>query len=242
MRTPTKKWPKTQAKLTPDQENIRNDFVKLWHQILPNKYRLIELFNHKYVILASPSYGNTLEIGSGLGEHIYHEKLNDTEYYTLELRTNMSKIIKKRFPQVHVTTGDCQKKTNFKSNFFDRIIAIHVLEHLQNLPAALKEAYRLLKSDGKFIVVIPCEGGNLYNFSRRVSAQRIFENKYHQSYRWFIQSEHINMSDEITEELNKLFTISNRIYFPFLIPSVNINLCIGMTLKKKTLKTTIPNQ
>ena len=207
--------------------------MKYWHQILPKKYHIIETFNHKYPVFVSPSHGKTLEIGSGLGEHIRHENLNKTKYYALELRSNMSAVIKKNFPQVHVITKDCQKKTKLKSNFFDRIIAIHLLEHLPNLPKALKEVHRLLKPNGKFIVVIPCEGGLLYKLAREISAKRIFEKKYKQKYDWFIKNEHINLPNEIIEELLVFFDIAQRIYFPFLLPFTNANLCIGITLKKK---------
>ena len=43
------------------------------------------------------------------------------------------------------------------------------------------------------MVVIPCEGGLAYSLARRISAQRIFEKRYGMSYRFFIESEHINV-------------------------------------------------
>jgi len=226
------KWPKKPIKLTKKQKQIQNEFVKYWHQVLPKKYHIVEIFNHKYPIFVSPSHGKTLEIGSGLGEHISYEHLNKTKYYALELRNNMSTVIKKKFPQVHTITGDCQKKTKFKPASFDRIIAIHLLEHLPNLPKALKEVHRLLKLNGKFVVVIPCEGGLLYKLARKISAERIFEKRYKQKYDWFIKSEHINLPNEIMEELLVFFDITQKTYFPFLLPFTNINLCIGITLKK----------
>jgi hypothetical protein len=47
-----------------------------------------------------------------------------------------------------------------------------------------------------FSVVLPCEDGLLYTLARRVLAQRIFENRYKQSYSWFIQREHVDRPDE----------------------------------------------
>jgi 2-polyprenyl-3-methyl-5-hydroxy-6-metoxy-1,4-benzoquinol methylase len=35
-------------------------------------------------------------------------------------------------------------------------MAIHVLEHLPNLPAAVRELRRLVKEDGRLIAMIPC--------------------------------------------------------------------------------------
>jgi ubiquinone/menaquinone biosynthesis C-methylase UbiE len=35
----------------------------------------------------------------------------------------------------------------FEDGYFDRVIAIHVLEHLPDLPRALREISRLMKKD-----------------------------------------------------------------------------------------------
>jgi hypothetical protein len=79
--------------------------------------------------------------------------------------------------------------------------------------------------------VIPCEGGWLYSLARRVSAQRIFERRYGQPYHWFISREHLNRPHEILGELERRFRVTHRSYFPFLVPSVQFNLCLGLTLE-----------
>jgi ubiquinone/menaquinone biosynthesis C-methylase UbiE len=61
-----------------------------------------------------------------------------------------------------VIVGDCEDRIDVPEQFFDRIIAIHVLEHLTNLPKALDELVRVLAPGGRLSVVIPCEGGLLY--------------------------------------------------------------------------------
>ena len=86
---------------------------------------------------------------------------------------------------------------------------------------------------GKFIIVIPCEGGFAYTLARDISARKIFEKKYNQKYDWFVKTEHINYPDEILEELDKLFTIQEISYFPLKIPSIPLNLCIGIVLISK---------
>jgi hypothetical protein len=78
-------------------------------------------------------------------------------------------------------------------------------------------------------VVIPCEGGMAYSLARRVSAQRIFESRYKQSYEWFYKREHINFPAEIQEEISRKFVITSSTYFPLRIPSIPMNLCIGIT-------------
>jgi SAM-dependent methyltransferase len=231
------KWPKKIPELTSRQLEIREDFVKHWLAVLPNKYNIIEKFNHGF----PQNKGffdncNTLEIGAGLGEHIKYEPVNSQSYTAMELREDLAKEIQRRYPEVKTIVGDCQEKINAGDGSFDRILAIHVLEHLPNLPAALNEIKRVLNpSKGKFIVVIPCEGGIAYNLARDISARKIFEKKYNEKYDWFVKTEHINYPEEILEELNKLFTIQKVSYFPLKIPSVSLNLCIGLVLISKKL-------
>lgn len=227
------KWPKILPFLTEDQIRIKTDFMKHWHEVLPRKYGIIEEFNHGYPIKNSKGGTKVLEIGAGLGEHLSYENLDNIEYTALELLPTMAEVIKRRFPTVNVLVGDCQKPINLPDKYFDRVLAIHVLEHLPNLPAALAEIRRLLNSNGEFCVVIPCEGGLVYSFARIISAKRIFEKRYNMNYDWCIKSEHVNTAKEIVEELQKFFIIKKRQFFPFFIPSVTLNLVIGLILKPR---------
>jgi SAM-dependent methyltransferase len=231
-------WPKTFPPLTAAQEAIRDDFVKQWHEILPRRFGVIERFNHTYPVrTAPPDFRRTLEIGAGLGEHLRYERLTleqEANYYALELRQTMSAEIRRRFPRVHTVTADCQQRLPFADGYFDRILAIHVLEHLPNLPAAVSELHRVCdKQRGILSVVIPCEGGLAYALARKVSAQRAFEKCYKQSYRWFIEREHVNQPYEIVGELRRHFDVIDRQYFPLYVPAVFCNLVIGLTFKPR---------
>jgi hypothetical protein len=99
------------------------------------------------------------------------------------------------------------------------------------LPATVRELYRLCdKERGSLSVVIPCEGGLAYALARKISAQRIFEKRYGQSYKWFIEREHVNRPGEIQRELAPYFQVTNRRFFPLRVPAVFCNLVIGLTL------------
>ncbi len=233
------KWPKTLPPLTDAQKEISDDFVHYWHQVLPQRFGMIERFNHSYPVKhIPPLFLRTLELGAGRGEHLLYERLSRQqrgEYYALELRSNMCAAISARFPDIQVVEGDCQQKLGFPDGYFERVLAIHVLEHLPNLPAAVAEAHRVCAKDGVFSVVIPCEGGLAYGLARRISAQRIFQQRYKQPYGWFIEREHVNRPDEIVGELEKYFQLSPATYFPFFIPSQQLNLVIGLTCRPRQL-------
>ena len=226
--------------LTAEQRRISDDFMKYWHEVLPRKYGIIDDFNHNYAVKRAPAaFRSTLEIGAGLGEHLAYEKLTaeqEQNYVALELRENMAAEIRRRFPRVQVRVGDCQERLEFPDGSFDRILAIHVLEHLPDLPGAVREMHRLCQPEhGIVSIVIPCEGSLAYTLARRISAQRIFEKRYGQSYDWFIKREHLNRPAEILAELEPFFTISSRSFFPLPIPMLFCNLCLGLTLVPRPL-------
>jgi SAM-dependent methyltransferase len=234
----TAKWPKLLPPLTAEQKQISDDFMKRWHEELAgrSRYGLIETFNHNFPVKYSrPNFKTTLELGAGLGEHIHYEKLTpeqEENYHANEFRENMAAEIRKRFPRVQTVVGDCQQPFAFADGFFDRVIAVHVLEHLPNLPATIRESYRLLdKERGRFLIVIPCEGSPAYSVARKLSAERVYRKRFGGSYKWLYTREHINLPHEILAELAHYFTIEARSFFPLpFLPFVFNNLVIGLSL------------
>jgi SAM-dependent methyltransferase len=232
------KWPKVLPPLTTAQQQRSDEFMKLWHEVLPRRYGLVERFNHNFPVKHSPAgFTTTLEFGAGLGEHLHYERLTpeqERNYHCNEYRENMAAEIRRRFPRVQTVVGDCQQRLGFTDGFFDRVIAVHVLEHLPNLPAAIREAHRLLHPDrGRFLVVIPTEGSPAYSLARRISAQRVWNRRFGGGYEEFYQREHINLPHEILAELEPYFTIEARSFFPLGVPWVFCNLCIGLSLRPR---------
>jgi SAM-dependent methyltransferase len=147
----------------------------------------------------------------------------------------MADQLQQHCPKIQTHVGDCQERLDFADGFFDRIIAIHVLEHLPNLPAALREMHRLCnKKTGTFSMVIPCEGSLAYSFARQISAKRLFQKRYKRPYHIFIGREHINLPWEIMAELKPYFEITQRTYFPIPLPFEFCNLFIGATFRPRT--------
>ncbi len=202
--------------------------------VLPGRFGWVDRFNHTYAARSERPHIRTLEIGPGNGSHLEFEDIaSQDEYVALELRESLSSLIGDKYPNVTVAVGDCQEELAFEDNSFDRVLAIHVLEHLDNLPVALKEIARVLKPTGVFSVVIPCEAGKLYALGRRLTVQRRFEKRYGLPYRWMIEYDHVNTAAEVMQELDRGFTVDQRQFFPFRIPSVDANVVIGLTLRPR---------
>ena len=233
------KWPKVLPELTAEQTAVHDDFMKRWHEIVPRRYGAIDRFNQTFPVKHSrPGFRATLEIGAGLGEHIHYEVLTaeqESEYWALEMRASMAERIREAHPRVQTVVGDCQQRLDFADGYFDRYIAVHVLEHLPNLPTCVSEAWRLLdKQRGQLLAVIPCEGGLAYSFARRISAQRIFERTYGVPYEQFISREHLNRPAEILAELAPYFTLEARRFFPFPFAKLTApNLVIGLAMRPR---------
>jgi SAM-dependent methyltransferase len=232
------KWPKTIRPLTPEEQKISDDFMNHWLEILPGKYGIVEKFNHGFPASERPkNFLRTLEIGAGRCGHLKYENLTSEQrknYFAVEYRSNIASYLRIQFPEIQIVEADCQKRMDFEDGFFDRVLAIHVLEHLPDLPSAIKEVHRLLCLErGVFVFVIPCIGGLLYRFAQTISAGRIFKKRYGLPYSSFIDREHINTPKEVFEEVGKYFSISRRTFFPSLLPSNHMNVCIGAVGRPK---------
>lgn len=222
-------WPKTVPELSPTQRLVEDDWMRHWLEVLPSRHGRVERFNHEYPKRMSPSGGRSLEIGPGLGGHARHEDLSAQEYHAVELRPELAEALRAELPEVDVVTADCQERLPFEDGYFDRVLAIHVLEHLPDLPRALAEVRRVLRPGGRFAVVIPCEGGLGYALGRRLTVQRRFERRYGMPYRPHIEADHCNRPREILEEVERAFRVIDRTYWPLRVPLVDANLLLGIT-------------
>jgi len=241
----TEKWPKNLPPLTPEQQRIVDDFTDATLEAFQTKwYGVVERFNQTYPLRSFSPGCRTLEIGAGLGLHLKYEDLRRQYYHCLELMPQLCEKIADRYGAregvegragVKVSCGDCQEPLPYPDEHFDRILAINVLEHLPNLPAALKEMHRTLKARGRLSVVIPCEGSLAHRLARSISTRPHFEKRYGQSHDFFIRRQHINVPDEIMEELGGAgFVREHRRYYPLaFMPFKFCNLLIGLTFVKK---------
>jgi SAM-dependent methyltransferase len=227
-------WPKQRASLTVEQQTaLENWYEEFLSAVLPDNFGWIERFNDRYALRSAAGACRTLEIGPGNGSHLKVEDLSaHEEYVALELRPFLSQQIDQH-PNLKVVVGDCQDHLPYEDGAFDRVLAIHVLEHLDNLPAALQEVARVLKPTGRFSVVIPAEGGTAYALGRKATVQRRFEKRYNIPYREVIRYEHINTAREVLSELRRVFRVEHRTFFPTRLPSVDLNVTIGLTLSPR---------
>ncbi len=196
-------------------------------EVKPSRFAWLTGFDDRFALRSYNRSGSTLEIGAGTGAHVPLEPEGD--YVALENAADLAAQIPRR-PGLSVVVADCEARLPWTDDTFDRVIAIHLLEHLYNLPAALDEVARVLRPGGVFSVVIPCEGGQLYSLGRRFTTKRIFEKRYGVPYEWMIRQDHCNTAREVLTEVHRRFRTVRRSFFPFAVPSPDLNLMIGLQL------------
>jgi len=186
--------------------------------------RLIQNSGHK--IVSKLCQGPALEIGCGKGELFKFKR----DLVGLDINEEFLAEAKEKYPHNQFIPGDVYKLP-FEANSQKNIIAIYLLEHLKDLSPALREIKRVLRNNGKFYFSIPTEGGWLWNTGRRFTSQRHFT-KMGVDYKRLIKEEHCNTADKILFFLYYHFNIEELIYWPFKIPSINLNLTITGVARK----------
>lgn len=187
---------------------------------------------HLYITrMCKEKMGTILDIGCGIGYHIKFENLNERrKYIAMDSRPEMLEKIKDG--SVKKLVGNCEK-IPLGSSSVDVVIASHILEHIANLDACLNEIKRVMKSDGLFLAVIPCDPGFLWNLSTKFSPSRSRLKKKGIDYDVVMKYEHINEFLNCEKKLKSNFKVINQKYFPFFLKSHRSNLYCGLTLNRK---------
>lgn len=109
-------------------------------------------------------HGDVLEVGSGIGT--FSEKIiHDLPYSNITLTDSSLtyvRALEERFSNDN-NIFSYKLDLNCKGDYerigyekFDSILAINVLEHIENDDFALEELYKMLKSEGSLVVLVPC--------------------------------------------------------------------------------------
>lgn len=90
-----------------------------------------------------------LDFGCGGGYLL--ENFNNENKYGFEI--NPEAILKCKEKKITVFNS----WFDINDNYFDKIISNHALEHVPNPLEVLKNLYRIIKKNGKIIIIVPCE-------------------------------------------------------------------------------------
>lgn len=96
--------------------------------------------------------GTTLEVGSGVGsitKFFYNE-----DFWGLDVNSDYVLECNKTFGK-HFRVGDITSTSYWKSNFFDTVLMVNVLEHVEDDVVALDNVNVMLKNEGLLVGLYP---------------------------------------------------------------------------------------
>ncbi len=172
-------------------------------------------------------FGRVLEVGAGTGEHLKFVRHTFGEYILSDLDPRTLDIAKHKL--AHISNGnvtfDVQSGSElaYPDNTFDRVVAIHVLEHIYQPHLALKEWRRVLKHGGLMSIVIPTDPGIAWRLGR-LFGPRDNAIARGMDYDYVMAREHVNSCNNLIAFLRHYFPGSKEAWWPLRIPSMDVNL------------------
>jgi len=110
-----------------------------------------------------------LELGFGQGDFLIEIIEKGGDAYGIDIAESAKHLLEKKMhgrrlarkPKVRIET--LTNKLPYATSSFDAVVALHVIEHIKDEPAMLREIMRVLKKGGTFLVAVPqvAEGNEL---------------------------------------------------------------------------------
>jgi len=169
-------------------------------------------------------FDKVLEIGSGLGVHLKYINHRYNTYTMADLDDMVIKKLElKNYPENIIIKKLEGEGLPFPDNYFDRLIASHVLEHIHHPEIALREWNRVVKNCGIISIALPCDPGLAWRFGRIFSRKDSIKRGFIE-YDLFMALEHINPINNLISIIEYFFENKKIQYWPFKIKITDINL------------------
>jgi ubiquinone/menaquinone biosynthesis C-methylase UbiE len=156
--------------------------------------------------MGNQSYDKLLEVGAGSGIFLPELARHCRELYGCDIHDNMEAVANLcRLTSIEVKLKRCSiEQTGYPDNVFDAIVAVSVLEFVNDLEKALLEIKRIVKPDGLFFTICPQEH-KVLDFFLSLYTRKLPEEEFQQS--------RLNVSTMIEEHFNVL---EKRIFPPLI--------------------------
>lgn len=173
-------------------------------------------------------FPKTLEVGCGLGNHIDFVNHEYDTYFLTDM--NIARIQPKlcKNAKIHISKQDA-RKLEFEDSSIDRLIAVHVLEHLHAPEEVLGEWSRVVSPGGIISILLPTDPGLAWRFGRytRIRNKMIAAGI---EYDYWMAKEHVNPINNLLAFIRYYFDNRQETWYPARIPSMDLNLFYGVTI------------
>ncbi len=174
-------------------------------------------------------FDRVLEVGSGTGEHFPFIRHSFNEYIMTDC--DSKNLVKAQNnigngnlnSKIHYKTMNAEK-LDFEDNYFDRVIAIHILEHIYKPHLAIKEWQRVLKDNGTLSILIPTDPGIAWKVGRHFTTRKEALKKGW-DYDYIMAREHVNPCNNLIAFLKYYFPENKSFFWPLKpLPLIDCNL------------------
>lgn len=126
----------------------KNLFQKYWHF---KRFQEVQR-------VVKPIDGAFLDVGchSGTFTSKVLEKIGSKKVYGIDISPTSIELIKKRIPFGKFTAGDASNLP-YKTNFFEAVFCLEMLEHVDSPQEVLSEIKRVLKKNGYGVFLVPSD-------------------------------------------------------------------------------------
>jgi ubiquinone/menaquinone biosynthesis C-methylase UbiE len=211
-----------------DKHNIE---ATLAGRFLQKSHRLLEK-----TLPTNFSAKHLLEVGAGSGHHFSYLKHPFSQYILTDNSDAMLDVAAKRYAEeissgkIVITKQDASC-LNFPDQYFDRLIATHVLEHIENPVAVLREWNRVLKQGALLSIVLPCDPGLLWRFGRFFGPRRN-ATEIGLPYDYVMALDHVNSIFNLVVIIRHHFESISEYWYPARVPLPDVNLFYICHIKK----------
>jgi phosphatidylethanolamine/phosphatidyl-N-methylethanolamine N-methyltransferase len=178
---------------------------------------------------SSVHFSRVLEVGAGTGEHFPFVRHGFDEYILSDMDAQALEVARKKLgdqsnhPGRVIFTKTQGQSLSYPDASFDRLIAVHVLEHIVQPHLAIKEWMRVLKPGGLLSVLIPSDPGIAWRLGRHLGPRRQALSQGI-AYDYVMAREHVNASTNLIALLRYYLPEARESWWPVPIPSVDLNL------------------
>lgn len=175
----------------------------------------------------SRHFERVLELGAGSGEHLAFVRHSFDEYVLTDIDPQIlgvarTKVDRDRSGRLTFET-QAAEAPSYPDASFDRVLAVHVLEHISQPHLAIKRWRQLVKPQGVLSILIPTDPGLAWRLGRHLGPRR-GAHKRGISYDYVMAREHINSCHNLIALLRHYFPGGQEAWWPLPVPSVDMNL------------------
>lgn len=172
-------------------------------------------------------FDRVLEVGAGTGEHFQFVRhgfgqytLTDMDPKALAVASRKLAIEEPEAVRFEVQTGSA---LNYPDDHFDRLIAVHVLEHIYEPHHAIKEWRRVIRPGGVLSILIPTDPGLAWRLGRSLGPRRKALQRG-VAYDYIMAREHVNPCHNLIALLRHYCRGSKERWWPLPLASIDVNL------------------